>query len=269
LEYFERAEIMPETGEVKRGREIGQLKQKNRAFMWQICGKCGDGRWIQVVGGKPRTDVKSDLCEKCNIKMMSQLYNPRVRNASEPVITTKPFLGEIRTSKQLGMIIGKSGRRNRNRKFIYFSCNHCNKKAWIAYPNEKTAENYYCKSCSRLPDFNRRHIIKTGYVIVRVAKDDFFAPMLNKGKYIVEHRLVMARHLGRLLQPFELVHHKNGIKDDNRIENLELTGSIGEHSKDHTKGYKDGYLKGFNDGKDTRIKQLTTRIKELETILAS
>lgn len=63
-----------------------------------------------------------------------------------------------------------------------------------------------------------------GYAVIWNPKH----PMARKNGYVAEHRLIMSEHLGRILEEFEHVHHKNGNRLDNRIENLELV-----HRKDH------------------------------------
>lgn len=63
---------------------------------------------------------------------------------------------------------------------------------------------------------------RNGYIRVKT-HDDASSP--NAG-WPLEHRLVMSEHLGRPLRGDENVHHINGVRDDNRIENLELWVTI-------------------------------------------
>lgn len=69
-------------------------------------------------------------------------------------------------------------------------------------------------------DGNARHQEAQGYWYVTCP--DEFSEMANARNRVMEHRLVMARHLGRPLRQFENVHHLNGDRGDNAIENLEL-----------------------------------------------
>ena len=67
-----------------------------------------------------------------------------------------------------------------------------------------------------------RVIDNKGYIRVKVATDDWRFPMADGKGWALEHRLVIADHLRELIPSRKTVHHKNGIRNDNRLENLEL-----------------------------------------------
>lgn len=68
-----------------------------------------------------------------------------------------------------------------------------------------------------------------GYKTIRIYPDNPYYEMADCQGYVMEHRLVIAKKMGRLLNSNETVHHVNGIKDDNRLENLEVWW--GNHGK--------------------------------------
>lgn len=73
----------------------------------------------------------------------------------------------------------------------------------------------------------------------------YIAICTHTGKYESLQHIIMEREIGRKLKKDELIHHKNGIKDDNRIENLELT-TKSNHAKFHTtKRHKEGVFYGL------------------------
>jgi HNH endonuclease len=72
------------------------------------------------------------------------------------------------------------------------------------------------------PSWKGGKILNKGYVHVRAGDDPIAAQTVSSRGYVPEHRLVMARSLQRPLRRDEHVHHINGIKTDNRLENLEL-----------------------------------------------
>lgn len=113
------------------------------------------------------------------------------------------------------------------------SSNHKNCPS-CRYQKTKTAVCYVCKinthstkynnciHCTNKlkPDYGTGRYKKAGYVML--FQKGHPRVVDNRGNYVQEHILVMEKHLGRYLYSNENVHHKNGVRDDNRIENLEL-----------------------------------------------
>jgi len=167
-----------------------------------------------------------------------------------------PRLGEIK----LGQEIGKK----QGCPFIWTFCVKCRQLRWVRYQVKKAEpRRLLCNRCSHLGNKahwkgGRYRDSTFGYILQWLDKNDFFRPMAHVDGYVLEHRLVMAKSLGRCLQTWEIVHHKNGVRDDNRLENLELAMK-GSHTLQHNKGDKDGFRKGYQDGLNQAIQEIAKK----------
>ena len=126
-------------------------------------------------------------------------------------------------------------RRRSELQLIYpqtFNCAECGAKAVRTTHVVQT----YCSNKCRIIVLNRQKRVKTqgrgiasmsrtGYMRVRVVEGD-------EVRIIMEHRYVMEQHLGRRLTATERVHHINGIRADNRLENLQLFASQRHHLRE-------------------------------------
>lgn len=115
----------------------------------------------------------------------------------------KPVIGEMRKGIDLG-------RNDLYRQFIWSACLDCGKERWLTkYKVSPTR----CRSCSarlRAQEIaaqglrgaahhlwkGGRCTLPRGYIQIALQSNDFFYPMTNQRGYVLEHRLVMAKHLG-------------------------------------------------------------------------
>ncbi len=136
-----------------------------------------------------------------------------------------PQLGDIKKGKELGY-------KKLNQKYIWRACAVCGKEQWVTIVKGKP-ESERCISCAMRGRFGEnsqnwkggRIIVANGYIRIYLEPTDFFFPMANKRHYVLEHRLMVAKALGRCLHRWEIVHHRHDKypagsiedKQDNRV----------------------------------------------------
>ena len=132
------------------------------------------------------------------------------------------------------------GKRKNKQKVIWLACPDCKKERWVRVFPDNTPKYIYCNKCVRKyqqkkgennPNWKGGKLPRRdGYVDVYVAPGDPFHEMASReNRYILEHRLIMAKRIGRCLFPWEVVHHIDGNRSNNNINNLALFPQQSHH----------------------------------------
>ena len=145
------------------------------------------------------------------------------------------------------------GRKPANRIFVKILCPACSKERWKSQTHARAAKTLYCLSCSAKIIRQRQSSSKPLSTPDNPFLSHGYLAFCSKSKKIMLHRYLLEQHLGRPLTSAEVVHHINGERADNRLENLVILS----HSAHQILHKEQG----------EQIRLLLWRVKELEEAL--
>jgi len=210
-----------------------------RAIEFEDNGKSGGIRFTKQelleisavsIPAHPKALAKAMGARKFSIVVPELVIAPKeVVEPSEEVLTEKPISDDL----QYESYFEPSGIRRYRAKV---ACPRCGLERWVdRRAVSKETFTGLCHSCNASKSGKNHPMYKdgiyhqsNGYVGVLVSKDDPFASMRDCRGYVYAHRYEMAKHLDRSLESYEHVHHLDGNKTNNQIDNLALVGE-GEH----------------------------------------
>jgi len=172
--------------------------------------------------------TREDVAKRNKTRSQNLLKKAKQQYIKDQIITEK--LGSIIHWDTLSLKKFKS----RTRRAVQITCGRCRMRRWVQFDNlikllRKPWFTGCCLSCMRGLTWiakgryrpEKRKTTQSGYIKVYIPEN----PMADKRGEIYEHRLIMSNALGRSLKKWEHVHHKDGNRTNNNIDNLELVST--------------------------------------------
>ncbi len=176
-------------------------------------------------------DSRSTVCPTCKGLKDKRAYQCHKCAKAITLANLPPCVIDIKTPTELG-------RKDLYHRHALVKCIDCGQQRWIQIRRLKSPSfTGRCAKCEREYQFGANHPLWKGYRMsgnglyrmVLIYPDSAYYCMAKAsttihggGRYVMEHRLTIAKHLGRPLMNKEHVHHLNGDRRDNHLNNLQL-----------------------------------------------